>query len=408
MNILLINHYAGSNRHGMEFRPYCLAREWVRLGHSVTIAAASCSHLRVQAPSVRGNRSEEEIDGIRYVWFKTPRYRGNRMQRALNIFSFVGQLMRHEEWIQQQCCPDVVIASSTYPLDIIPAYRLARRRSRPLIFEVHDLWPLSPIELGGMSPRHPFIRLMQWAENFAYRHADRVVSLLPQAASHMELHGMASHKFVHVPNGVDVTEWQSNEVPIPELHRDRLSCLRNAGKFIVGYTGSHGEANELRRLIDAAQLLRGEPVAIVLVGQGCEKQKLQERAAELALDNLIFLPPILKPAIPSLLASMDALFIGWHRREIYRYGICPNKLMDYMMAGKPVIHAVAAGNDLVAETGCGISVAPEDPAQIANAIRRLMRLPATERAALGLRGKEHVITHHDYPVLARRFLALTQ
>jgi glycosyltransferase involved in cell wall biosynthesis len=102
---------------------------------------------------------------------------------------------------------------------------------------------------------------------------------------------------------------------------------------------------------------------------------------------------------------MDALFLGWNRLSLYRYGISPNKLMDYMMAAKPVIHAVEAGNDPVSESGCGISCAPEDPEAIARAVLDLMRrCTPEERSAMGQRGKDYVLQHHSYATLASQFL----
>jgi glycosyltransferase involved in cell wall biosynthesis len=89
---------------------------------------------------------------------------------------------------------------------------------------------------------------------------------------------------------------------------------------------------------------------------------------------------------------------------IYRFGIAPNKLMDYMMAGCAVLHSVEAGNDPVADSGCGLTVAPEDPAAVADGLRRLAALPADERRAMGERGRAYVLAHHTYPVLAQRFL----
>ena len=139
MNILLINHYAGSLVHGMEYRPYYLAREWVRLGHSVTIAAASVSHVRTVSPSIQGFMTREILDGISYLWLKTPAYDGNGFLRAINIFSFVGQLLLHSNKIAKTVQPGVVIASSTYPLDIVAACAIARRSGARVIFEVHDL-----------------------------------------------------------------------------------------------------------------------------------------------------------------------------------------------------------------------------------------------------------------------------
>ena len=186
MKLLLINHYAGSPRHGMEFRPYYLAREWVRAGHQVLILAASQSHVRSTQPRPGG----ETIDGIAYCWYDTPEYQGNGLGRVRNIWSFCRQVWGDADILAREFQPDAVIASSTYPMDIWLARRIARRanqlRSAPaggrtqLVYEVHDLWPLSPIELSGMSPRHPFALLCQKAENDAYRDADRVVSMLPK------------------------------------------------------------------------------------------------------------------------------------------------------------------------------------------------------------------------------------
>lgn len=111
-----------------------------------------------------------------------------------------------------------------------------------------------------------------------------------------------------------------------------------------------------------------------------------------------------KAAIPSLLASMDVCYIGLQKQSLFRFGVSPNKLMDYMIAGKPIIHAIEAGNDLVAESGCGISVPPEDPDAIANAIKRLMSMSPAEREEMGRRGREYVIANHDYNILAKKFL----
>lgn len=159
MRLLLVNHYAGSLRHGMEFRPFYLAREWRRMGHEVLIVAASQSHLRSVAPRVPGASTREQIDGVDYLWLRTPAYRGNGVGRVFNIAVFCLLLAARARRLARECRPDVVIASSTYPMDIWPARRIARLAGAKLVHEVHDLWPLSPIELGGMSPRHPFIRV---------------------------------------------------------------------------------------------------------------------------------------------------------------------------------------------------------------------------------------------------------
>jgi glycosyltransferase involved in cell wall biosynthesis len=408
MNILLINHYAGSPKHGMEYRPYYLAKEWIKRGHKVTIVAASFSHVRSKQPSITDGVTYEEIDGIRYVWLKTPAYRGNGIGRVFNIFSFIRRLSGLCKRFVEEFNPDVVIASSTYPLDIYPAHRIAKMANAKLIFEVHDLWPLSPMELGGMSPWHPFIMIMQRAENYAYGVADRVVSMLPKADSHMKEHGMAPHKFVYIPNGIAVEEWQNDTESLPNQHQDALDGLKQEGKFIVGYAGSHGLANALNQLIDAAYLIQEQQVSFVLVGQGQEKENLQKHTLNKGLHNAIFLPPVPKGSIPSLLVAMDVLYIGWRRQPLYRFGVSPNKLMDYMMAAKPVIHSIEAGNDIVSESGCGITAPPEEPEAIANAVMKMIAMTLEDRESMGMRGREYVLANHTYHVLAQKFLSIME
>lgn len=405
MRILYINHYAGSPQHGMEFRPYYLAREWVQAGHEVHMLAADYSHLRQHNPQLSSNYADQDIDGIRYTWCRTPRYEGNGLKRVINIFRFLGRVMGLSGRYLKQWRPDVVIASSTYPLDTVPAAFIAGKTGAKLVYEVHDLWPLTPVEVGGMSPKHPFIRLLQWAEDFGYRKADTVVSMLPCAKDYMLAHGMAPEKYVVIPNGVDVAEWQGASEPLPAEHRMRLAELKADKRFIVGYAGGHGLANALDFLLQAASQLPADAgLHIVLVGDGPDKAELVSQAQALGLSNVTFLPSIPKRAVPAFLAECDALYIGWRKLPIYRFGINPNKLFDYMMAGKPVVHSVAAGNDMVAEAGAGISVGAEDPAAIADALRRMAALTPNERGRMGAAGKAYVLAKHDYAVLAKRFL----
>ena len=120
--------------------------------------------------------------------------------------------------------------------------------------------------------------------------------------------------------------------------------------------------------------------------------------------RVAMLPPIPKAQIPAFLAAIDVAYIGWQRVPIYRFGIAPNKLMDYMMAGCAVLHAVDAGNDPVRDADCGLTVAPEDPKAVARGLRQLAVAGAEQRAGMGRRGRAYVLTHHAYPVLAERFL----
>ncbi|UDF37402.1 UNVERIFIED_ORG: glycosyltransferase family 4 protein [Shinella sp. XGS7] len=407
MKILLINHYAGTPELGMEYRPYYLAREWVRMGHQVLVLAASHSHVRSRQPQPGG----QTLDGIAYCWYETPAYAGNGFGRLRNIWAFCRHVAKDADILAREFAPDVVIASSTYPMDVWVARKVARLAQAKLVYEVHDLWPLSPIELSGMSPWHPFALLCQKAENDAYRDADRVVSMLPKVQQHMAAHGLDLSKLHIVPNGITLDEWDESQAPGLQAEiAAHIATQRAAGKLVVGYAGSHGLPNALDVLLDAAKLLQAEgsagqpPLHIVMVGGGHEKARLAARVRAEGIANVAMFDAIPKAQIPALLAAFDVAYIGWQRTPIYRFGIAPNKLMDYLMARRPVLHSVEAGNDPVAEAGAGLTVPPEDAQAVADGLRRLAALSPQERTAMGERGRAFVLAHHTYPVLARRFI----
>lgn len=405
MNIIYINHYAGSPSHGMEFRPYFMAKRWAAQGHNVTIVASSFSHLRTHNPELGGAAYREEmLDGIRYFWIAGNAYQGNNLQRIKNMLSFLRGIYRFRGKIASAGKPDAVIASSTYPLDIYPARCIAKQYGAMLIYEVHDLWPLSPIELGGMSPKHPYIRLMQKAENDCYRWSDYVVSLLPFAKDHMIEHGMAPEKFVYIPNGIERADW---EKPFhePKVYQDKLKQYHDDGYFLIGYTGAHGIANALDSYVEAGEKLRGKKIKLLAIGPGPERSHLIEKAHSLNLDGIVeFLDPVPRDRIPELLSQLDALYIGLQSQPLFRFGVSPNKLMDYMMAGKPVIFAIDAPNDMVKDAGCGVSIPPEDSDAIAEAALKLSQTSPEVLAEMGAKGQKYILSHNEYDVLSEQFL----
>lgn len=401
MHIALINHYAGSLSHGMEYRPYYMAREWIERGHSVSILAASFSHVRRRNPAT--GATQEKVDGIDYQWIPASPYAGNGLKRFVNVVQFVTRLHQAAPAFARSLEPNVVIASSTYPLDIIPALRLSRLAKARLIFEIHDLWPLSPMEIGGMPRWHPFIMLMSWAERRALRHADRVVSMLPYAKSYLMSRGMAAEKFSYIPNGFWPSDWSDSTELIEEPVCSKISGLRKRFPFLIVYTGSHGAANALEHFVKSAVYLHEHGIGLVLVGQGPEKVSLMEMARAQRSENILFLDPVPKGKIPALLRKFDGAYLGWRALSLYRHGVSPNKLFDYMMAERPVIHGINAENDMVKEAGCGITVPAENAKALAEACIELKLMPECERIRKGQRGREYARGNHDYGLLARRF-----
>ena len=402
VNILYIEHYAGSPEMGMEFRPYYLAKEWIKKGHSVRIVAGDFSHLRIQNPEVKNDFQEENIDGITYTWIKTGKYEGNGATRAMSMFRFVWKLWKRAEWISKNWAPDVIITSSTYPLDTYAGQRIKKKTGNKaiLIHEVHDMWPITLIEIGGMKRSNPFVMLMQMGENSFCKHSDYVVSLPCAAKDYFIEHGMKPEKFKPIMNGVVLDEW-NNAKPIPELHQKTLDNLHLDGKFIICFFGSVNISYSINYLIDAADKLNDSRVAIVIVGEGNQKQELMDKTK--GREDVIFLPKIPKTSIPMLMENIDCCYVGALHNDMFRFGICMNKLFDSMMSGKPILYAVEAPNNFIMEYNCGISVKAEDTSALAEGMNQMLTLSSEEREQMGRNGREAVLEHFTYEKLAKQF-----
>ena len=387
MNILIINHYAGSSEMGMEFRPYYLARQWVAMGHRVDIIAADFSHLRRVNPTVEKDFQEEIIDGIHYHWIKTRRYEGNGGQRAITMAQFIGKLWLHTDRIIKEMDPDIVIDSSTYPLDTYVGQRIRKKSSKAVkvIHEVHDMWPATLIEVGGMSKYHPFVVAMQIGENSAYRQSDYVVSLLPNAEPYMREHGLKAERFKCIPNGIVLEEWENPE-PLPEEHKLKLEELHHEKKFIVGYFGGHALSNALDTMLETAKRIEDDGIHFVLVGDGVEKNNLIKKVQKIGLKNVTFLPPVHKKCIPNLCRELDCIYMCGLNSPLYRFGLCLNKMFDTMASGKPGICALNV-KSYFSEYKCGYDLNIDDIDFICDTIKKIKSMDERKLAEIAAAGK---------------------
>jgi glycosyltransferase involved in cell wall biosynthesis len=403
MKILIINHYIGSSHYGMDYRQYYLAREWVKMGHEVSMLGADFSHLRIHQPEVSKDLDTEIIEGIRYFWIKTPHYKSSGFGRMMNILAFVFKALFYHQRIARKLSPDVVLVASTYVLDIYPAYRIAKQTGAKLVYELHDLWPLSPMIIGGYSKRHPFITMVQRAENFACRHCDYFVSLLGNAKEYLVAHGLKPERFIYIPNGYSEDDRNDEITAIPSEHKKVLEDLRSHKKMIIGYAGGHAPSNALTSLIKAARMVPAEmELAFVMVGNGSEKSKLIKLAEN--QDHIYFLPPVSKAAIPDFLSHCDILYAGGISSTLHTYGTSFNKVTDYMLSGKPILFAVDDPNSLVEQVGCGVQVPAEKPELIAAALISLAGQDSPARTAMGIKGKEYAESELGYSSIAQKIL----
>lgn len=387
---------------GMVYRPYYLAKFLNKLGHECSIVTASFSHQRYRQPNTSGFLDQQTIDDVPFYFLKTNRYLGNGLARVISFFTFPLMLWLKAKALVRDNKPDVVILSAPTPLAVFSLLRLKKLSGAKFIFEIRDLWPLTLVELGGYSSNHPFIRLMQFCEDKALKTCDGCVSVLPLADTYLRQHGLSDDKFHYIPNGVPDTESEKRERGIDaRMITAEIQQLKAGGKFIVGYAGAHGFANELDRLIEVAQLLGNQNVAFVLIGDGPEKKRLQETVRLKNLDqHVLFYDPIPKADIGCILQNFDTGFVGLKGSSLFKFGVSCNKLFDYMAAGIPIIQAIDAGNDLVAESGCGYSIKDGDVKQIKSSIEQLQSMPLEQRQQMGNQGLAFLQKHHLYSAIS--------
>jgi len=399
--IWIINHYAGSRVHGMEYRHYYLAQQFQRMGLRPVIICASFHHLLTKLPEEK----TAQVDGVPYVWIQACRYEKNDSKRVLNMVEFSARLALRS--LRELPRPEVVIASSPHPFAAANGRRFAGKYGARFIFEVRDLWPLTILEVGGHSPRHPFVRAMAWAERLGYEHCDYTVSLLGGAKDYMVAHGLDERKFVYIPNGIDPDVSQKTAEPLPAEHTQVIQDLKKRGKLIVLYSGSHGVVNALDNVVEAARLLTDQAkVHFLLVGQGPEKESLQKRTQQADLKNITFMSSVARSQMGALTQAADLGYLGLQKKDLFRYGVSPNKLFEYMAAGRPVLFAIDTIHDEVAQARCGFSIPADDPPALADTLRKITQMPKDKLQELGERGRQYVQRTHTYEVLAQQYANL--
>ncbi len=333
----------------------------------------------------------ESYDGVDFLWIKVPPYTANSWARLWNMGVFYQKVRNLNKKIKLSD-PDIIIGSSPQPFAALAAERLASDYNIPFIMEVRDLWPQSLIDLGKTSKYHPFVILLAIFEKYLYKKATKIVTALPGVSNYISELGFPKEKIVWISNGIDLTL-------IPEFNK--LNKQNNV--FTVMYTGAHGVGNGLDNVLYAADSITkqlGGKILFRFIGDGVEKNNLKNLSSKLKLESVVFEDPVPKAHIYNKMNEADIFLMTLMKSSVFKWGISPNKLFDYLAMSKPVVFGVEAYNDPVKEAGAGISVPPEDPQVLAEAILKLYNMSVEEREEMGLRGRQHVEEYYDVHKLA--------
>lgn len=409
MHIWYIHHYGGGPGLGLYDRPYQLARAWQRQGHSATVFIAQFHHLLERDVSPE---PDFEIDGVRYVSVPARPYAQNGLSRMANIWDFSRNLYSAGRGFGRGVPrPDAVVASSPHPFTIFPAHRLARRHGAKLVFEIRDIWPLSITEILGTSRLHPFVQMCAATERFALSRSDLIASVLPRADRYLADRGYGGKPFVWVPNGVGQQAETGTDAFVSKeaaVAAEKAKAWRSAGVPTVIYTGSIGRPNAIdllaRAAAHAASACEKDRCAVLIVGKGDQLDALRAFAGENGLRDVHFAGAVPKADAVKLLDHADIGYAGLRNIEsLFKYGISPNKISDYLHASLPVLLPLEPCGDPVSESGGGLARRAETPEAVWDALRELIRLSPEERRGLGEKGKAYMAREYDYDRIARRY-----
>jgi len=367
MHILFLSDNFRPESNAPAARLYEHAVRWVRAGHDVSVitCAPNFPEGKVYAGYKNRWRDVEWIDGIRVVRVKSfITANEGFLLRTLDYMSFMVSSFIFGLFERR---PDVVVATSPQFFCAVGGWTLSVLRRLPFIFELRDLWPAS-IEAVGAMHSSWVLRALERLELFLYRRADAIVAVTESFRVDLVRRGISSEKIYVVMNGVD-TEYFA---PRP-IDSELSTVFDTAGKFVVGYLGTHGLAHNLPNVLESVAMLRDRSdIVFIFAGSGADRKRVEEIVREKDLTNVRLIPRQPKEVMPRLWSLCDLTLVPLRNSPVFS-SVIPSKIFESMGMGVPIIISVPAGEavDIVLASNAGVAVPPDDPVAMAQEIARL-------------------------------------
>lgn len=398
MNIWIISKYISYPKYNnIAPRLFILAKEFNAQGHNARIITSDSNHL-CKFPATKKRFNFLKIEGVSYHWIKTLKYKKTHsLLRVLSWFDFERKLFLMP--INQMGIPKVIIVSSLSLFSILFGYHLKKKFSAKLVFEIRDIWPLSMIEEGGYSKYNPLAMLMSFIEKFGYKKADLIVGTMPRLDEHVKNILGYSKPFHCSPIGFSFDQYKTK---VNNFKSKKLLGL-NESSMVIGYAGSMGITNALDSFIEAIELLKNnKSIFFVLVGDGDLKDKYHSQLSQCG--NVKFFPRLPHSEIHNILNACDVLFLATQKSTIWDYGQSMNKVVEYMLSGKPIIAQYSGFQSMINEAGCGEFILDTDARDLANTFLKYARKSIKERLEMADRGRTWILRHRKYSLLAREYI----
>jgi colanic acid biosynthesis glycosyl transferase WcaI len=392
LRFLILTQYFPPEVGAPQVRLLAMAKELQRRGHAVNVVTAMPNYPRGEVFRPYRGRwlVREDIEGLTvtrtWIYAATG---SNVVRRLLSYWSFTFSALWGCFRVPK---PDLIFVESP-PLFLgVTAWLASRLRRAPYVFNVSDLWPESAVQLGIVTNRI-LISFAEALERFCYRHA-RNVCTVTEGIRDTIAKVPHTAPVLFLPNGVD----------LQVFHRlpDASPSGFESGKATFLFAGTHGYAQGLDVIVEAARKLVPRPdIRFVLVGDGPDKERVKGLAG--TLPNVRFLDPVPVSSMPELFSACRASIVPLRKLDLFK-SARPSKILPSLACEAPVIFAGEGETaELIEAKGCGISVAPECPEKLADAVVKLADDSVLARK-MGQRGRELVSAEYSWEGIVGRWL----
>ena len=350
---------------------------------------------------------EEPFENVTYVYLHSgPSYQSNGAGRIFNMIDFCRLIGKHRDEIAERTgTPAFVIASSAPPFVWETGYKVAKKFRAKFIAEFRDIWPMSLVDIQGVSPGHPLVKMLDVVEKRAYKRADAIVSTMPHAWKHvLEVAKVPREKVHWMPNGINVSDVEACLESDMELPADLKEYLSD--HWCGVYIGSVVKSECLDYILRGISKVKDPDIYYAIIGEGHEKENIMQLASELGLDKVRFFPAIDKRLIPKALGMAKLCFAAHNDLPIYHYGLSMNKLNDYLASGIPTVFACNA-DSIVREAG-HFAIPMGDEQQFADTVEKIKKLDGEELAALHRSASDLIRRDYDYPEIGKKYLSMME
>lgn len=397
-NIWWLNHHAKLPVNGTGGRHYSLAKSLQKHGYKVTIVNGTFDHI---VGSFDKHNTESEInhipllrsyDGVDFCSIPTPPYKGNAsIGRVKNMLAFYFGAMKYLRGKTVLPKPDLIIGSVVHPFAAYAGYKLSKYYKVPFVYEVRDLWPRTLVELGRISPKHPFVILLDKLDGFLAKKAKLIITTAPLMKNHYkERFGIPEEKCLWITNGTSFTK--NTPTPMRRIGKDEV--------IEVGYTGTIGLANGIKEFLEE---LINVPEDIIkrfkftFVGPGPLKETLANYAKENGLP-VVFGEAVPKDQMWNELLKFDMLLITSLPTELYKYGISPNKLAEYHAAERPIVMIAKVSENPVLISGSGYVT--EQIGNLSTLLKNILNDTNETYQLKASYGRKYALEEYDWDILA--------